>query len=119
MNRVSIFQSQKRVRPQVPKPALLAFFFAKTQKMEIIVLPYMAISFLIGWAIFSPLAKIENLKQRKFARIETVDLLAMFLPFSYLLAIAKWSTSSQTVSTQVQALIASTVCARAYGSPKC
>jgi len=62
--------------------------------MEIIILPYMAISFSIAWAIFSPLAEIEGLHQWTFARIETGDLLAIFVPLSSLLAFANWATSA-------------------------
>lgn len=65
--------------------------------MEIIVLPYMAISFMIGWAIFAPFAEIDNLDRWSFARIETSDLLATFLPISFLLAAITWLLQSETV----------------------
>ena len=77
--------------------------------MEIIILPYMAISFVIGWAVFSPFSQFEDLKRRKFAKVETGDLLAMFLPFSLLLAIAKWSTSAQALSVLIQVTVTTTI----------
>lgn len=66
-------------------------------KMEIIVLPYLAISFLIAWAVFSPFALIDDLHEWKFARIETSDLFAIFLPFSFLLGIVTWVTSVDAI----------------------
>ena len=58
--------------------------------MEIIVLPYMAISFAIAFAIFSPLNQIDDLHDWSFARIETGDLFAVFLPISGFLALVSW-----------------------------
>ena len=74
--------------------------------MEIIVLPYMAISFLIGWAVFSPFAQIENLQDWKFARVETSDLFAIFLPTSYLLATVALVTRIETLPWMVLSAIA-------------
>ena len=54
--------------------------------MEIIVLPYIAISFVIGWAVFSPFSKFDDLGRLTFDRIATSDLLATFLPLSFSLA---------------------------------
>ena len=52
----------------------------------------MAISFIIGWAIFSPFAVIEDLKVWSFSKIQTSDLFAIFLPTGFLLALANWIT---------------------------
>lgn len=74
--------------------------------MEIILLPYMAISFSIAWAIFSPFAKIDDLQEWTFARIETSDLFAIFLPLSFLWAVVKWTTPEDLLSVPVLALSA-------------
>jgi len=66
--------------------------------MEIIVLPYMAISFAIAWAVFSPLSQIDGLDEWSFARIETADLFAVFLPISVLLAFVSWTFPMDQVS---------------------
>ena len=66
--------------------------------MEIIVLPYMAISFAIAWAIFSPFTQIDGLDEWSFARVETSDLFAIFLPISGLLALFSWSFPVEKVS---------------------
>lgn len=75
--------------------------------MEVIVLFYMAISFFIGWAIFSPFAEVEDLREWSFSRIETADLFAVFLPFSFFLSMILWTIpkESQTVPMVVVAII--------------
>ncbi len=72
--------------------------------MEIIVFFYMAISYMIAWAIFSPFAAIEDLRQWSFAKLETVDLLALVLPFSLGLATATF-VAKETFSLQTAALL--------------
>lgn len=75
--------------------------------MEIIVLPYMGISFAIAWAIFAPFAELDDLRQWSFARIEIADLLAVFLPISILMAVAIWTESPRFFS--IPLLVALTV----------
>ena len=65
----------------------------------------MAISFFIGWAIFSPFAFIEDLQQWSFARIEITDLLALFLPFSLVLALVNFTVPKDTFTVPVIALV--------------
>ena len=77
--------------------------------MEIIVLPYLAISFLIAWAVFSPFAKLDDLHEWTFARIETSDLLAVFLPFSVLLGMVTWATPTVTITALGWSLIAAAI----------
>ncbi len=77
--------------------------------MEIIVLPYMAISFSIGWAIFSPFAEIDDLHQWTFARIETSDLFATFLPFCLLWTIVTWATPASNFPVVALVSIAVTI----------
>jgi hypothetical protein len=77
--------------------------------MEIIILPYMAISFSIGWAIFSPFAEIEDLQQWTFARIETSDLFATFLPFCLLWPVVTWATPTAYFPVVVLMSIAVTI----------
>jgi hypothetical protein len=55
--------------------------------LEIVVLPYMAVSFAIGWAIFSPMFRLENLDTFSFAKLETIDLIACFVPLCTLLSL--------------------------------
>jgi len=77
--------------------------------MEIIVLPYMGISFLIAWSIFSPFAQIEDLREWTFAKIETGDLLAIFLPFSFLMALMKWAVPVGSIPVWAWSAITVTV----------
>lgn len=58
--------------------------------MEIIVLPYMAISLLVGWAIFAPFAAIDEFERWSFSKVETSDLLTIILATSFLLAATNW-----------------------------
>lgn len=58
----------------------------------------MAISFAIAWVIFSPFAEIDDLQEWTFARIETSDLLAIFIPFSSLLAFFTWLVPADKLS---------------------
>jgi len=74
--------------------------------MEIIVFPYMAISFFIGWAIFSPFADIEDLDCWTFAKIETSDLFGAFLPISFLLAIFTWRIETNSISVFTWSFVA-------------
>lgn len=57
--------------------------------MEIIVLPYIAVSFVIGWAVFSPFSRFDDVGRRTLSRATTGDLLAAFLPMCVLLAVAR------------------------------
>lgn len=59
--------------------------------MEIIVLPYLVISFVIAWAIFSPFAKIDKVDRWHFAPVTISDLLATFLPNGLFLSLATTS----------------------------
>lgn len=59
--------------------------------MEIIVLPYIAVSFVIGWAVFSPFSRFDDLGRLTLDRMTTADLLAAFLPMCVLMAIARWA----------------------------
>ena len=56
--------------------------------IEIIILPYMAISFAIGWTVFSPFFPLDDLDSLSFARLELIDLFAAFLPVGLLLSLA-------------------------------
>jgi hypothetical protein len=62
--------------------------------MEIIVLPYIAVSFVIGWAVFSPFSRFDDLGGRKLDRTTTGDLLAAFIPMCVLLAVARQAIAS-------------------------
>jgi len=73
--------------------------------MEIIVLPYIAVSFAIGWAVFSPFLKFDDLSRLSLDRITTSDLLAIFLPLSVLLTVARWTLPEDAVSVWVLLLI--------------
>ncbi|MEM7455247.1 MAG: hypothetical protein AAF456_12930 [Planctomycetota bacterium] len=77
--------------------------------IEIILLPYLAISSLIGWAIFSPFGKIEGIDQWSFARVETGDLLAIFLPIGALLGLTNWSMAGNELPKLVLGLILATI----------
>ena len=57
--------------------------------IEIILLPYMAVSFFIGWAVFSPFSTLKDLDSMTFDNLQTVDLLAIFIPMSVLLSVAQ------------------------------
>lgn len=77
--------------------------------MEIIVFPYMAISALFAWAIFSPFAVIEGLDEWSFSRLRTGDLLAIFLPIGLALTIGNLilpTARRSTVSLAVLAILA-------------
>ena len=77
--------------------------------MEIIILPYMAISFIIGWAIFSPFADLEGLDTWTFAQIEMSDLFGVFLPVSLLFAAATWSLKTANVAVIGWSIVASAI----------
>lgn len=77
--------------------------------MEIIVFPYMAISFAIAWAIFSPFAQLDDLQKWSFARIETIDLLAVFLPMSLLWAAVRAMTPDEYLSLPLLVVLASAI----------
>ena len=81
----------------------------QVKQMEIIVFPYMAVSFAIAWGIFSPFAQIEDLHDWTFAKIQTSDLFAIFLPFSFLLGAISWTSSTSTVPTVAWSLIAAAI----------
>ncbi len=74
--------------------------------MEIIILPYMAISFIIGWAIFSPFADLEGLDTWTFARIEMSDLFGVFVPVSLLFACATWTLETANVAVVGWSIVA-------------
>ena len=73
--------------------------------MEIIVLPYIAVSFVIGWAVFSPFLKFDDLSRLSLGRITTSDLLAICLPLSVLLTVARWTIPKDAISVWVLLLI--------------
>lgn len=77
--------------------------------MEIIILPYMAISFIIGWAIFSPFADLEGLDTWTFARIETSDLMGVFVPVSLMFACATWTLETVNVPVVGWSIVASAI----------
>jgi hypothetical protein len=77
--------------------------------MEIIILPYMAISFLIGWAIFSPLADLEGLDAWTFARFEMSDLFGVFVPVSLLFSYATWALKTAEVPVVGWSILASAI----------
>jgi len=77
--------------------------------MEIIILPYMAISFFIGWAIFSPFADLENIDRWTFAQIEMSDVLSVFLPVSFLLAFVTWALEATSVAFIGWSIIAAAI----------
>jgi hypothetical protein len=77
--------------------------------MEIIVLPYMAISFSIGWAIFAPFADLEKLHEVTFAKLETGDFLAIFIPFSILMAIAMGVLPKEILSTPMLIVVVASI----------
>jgi len=81
----------------------------KPADMEIIILPYLAISFLIAWAIFSPFAEIDDLHDWTFAKIELSDLFAIFLPCSFLLSLLKWATAGDDLPTLAWTLIGASI----------
>jgi hypothetical protein len=66
--------------------------------MEIIILPYMAVSFLIGWTIFAPFASVDDLHRLTFSRFEISDLFAIFLPLSVMLVMLKWAIPISSLS---------------------
>lgn len=72
--------------------------------MEVIVLFYMAISFFIGWAIFSPFAAIEEMREWSFAKPEISDLLALFLPFSFSFSLLLWTVPRDVRSVELVTL---------------
>ena len=77
--------------------------------MEITILPYMAISFMIGWAIFSPFADLEGLDTWTFARIEMSDLFGVFVPVSLLFACASWTLKTAEVPVLGWSIVASAI----------
>lgn len=77
--------------------------------MELIVLPYMAISLLIGWTVFAPFAEIEELDEWTFAKIEISDILAIFLPICAILALSTWLFQATSTSFITMTLIAVTI----------
>ncbi|MEM7783267.1 MAG: hypothetical protein AAF939_04330 [Planctomycetota bacterium] len=77
--------------------------------MEIIVIPYFAISCVIGWVIFSPFSAIEDLDDWTFAKVEIVDLLAIFLPIGLLLALSNQIIPFGKTPTVIVVIIASSI----------
>ena len=77
--------------------------------MEIIILPYMAISFMIGWAIFSPFADLEGLDAWTFARIEISDLFGVFVPISLFFACANGALKTANVPVIGWSIVASAI----------
>ena len=64
---------------------------------------------MIGWAIFAPFAEVENLDEWSFAKIETSDLLATFLPISFLLATTTWLLQTDMIPPIIVAAIATSI----------
>ena len=77
--------------------------------MEIIILPYMAISFFIGWAIFSPFADLEGLDTWTFAPMEISDLLGVFVPVSLLFACATWVLKTANIAAMGWSIVATAI----------
>lgn len=77
--------------------------------MEIVILPYMAISFIIGWAIFSPFADLEGLDAWTFAPIEMSDLFGVFVPVSLLFSWATWTFQTANVALVGWSIVASAI----------
>ena len=73
--------------------------------MEIIVLPYIAVSFVIGWAVFSPFSRFDDLGRLSLDRITTADLLAAFLPMCVLMAVARQTISADQTPTWLLILV--------------
>ena len=67
--------------------------------MEIIVLPFMTISFVIAWAIFAPFASIHGMDSWTFAKIQISDLLVFFAPVCAQFALANWLIELRSAST--------------------
>ena len=55
---------------------------------EIVIPFYMAITVLIGWAIYSPFVGAGSSQEQSFAKIQLSDLFAVFLPTGVVLALA-------------------------------
>ena len=77
--------------------------------MEIIILPYMAISFLIGGVIFSPFTAIDDLDDWTFAKIKTVDIFALFIPMCLLLALTTWGFQLESLPKAIVVCIVATI----------
>ena len=77
--------------------------------MEIIVLPYLAISFAIAWAVFSPFSTIDDIHEWTFDKVEIGDLFAVFLPIGFLLAFTIWAIPTDSISVVNLSLILSAI----------
>ncbi len=77
--------------------------------MEIIVLPFMTISFVIAWAVFAPFTSIDGMDSWTFAKIRTADLLAIFLPICVQLALANWLVALREISRLELSVVIGTI----------
>jgi len=73
--------------------------------IEIIILPYMAVSFAIGWAVFSPFSSLEDLDSLTFEKLTTIDILASFLPLCVMLSLALAANPKEASSTLLLVLL--------------
>lgn len=74
--------------------------------MEIIILFYMGITLAIGWCIFSPFAALGDIRVWSFAKLETTDLFALFLPYALTFALLPWVTPEIKLTLTIAALVA-------------
>ena len=77
--------------------------------IEIIILPYMAVSFAIGWAVFSPFSSLEDLDSLTFEKLTTVDILASFLPLCVTLSISLAAIPKDALTALLLTLIAAAI----------
>ncbi|MEM9410294.1 MAG: hypothetical protein AAGA30_04225 [Planctomycetota bacterium] len=72
---------------------------------EIFIPFYMAISFLIGWSIFSPFSTKIVSHSWAFAQIQLADFLALFFPCGIYLSVANIWIGRDTFSLQMNAIL--------------
>lgn len=77
--------------------------------IEIIILPYMAVSFAIGWAVFSPFSSLDDLDSLTFEKLTTIDILASFLPLCVMLSISLAAIPKEAVTTLLLVLIVAAI----------
>lgn len=73
--------------------------------MEIFVLPYLAISAAIGYAVFQPFLRFDEFESLSCEKPSTGDLLAIMFPISVLFAVAKSVAPDRVLSPTTQLVV--------------
>lgn len=73
--------------------------------LEVFALPYLAVTGIIGWAVFEPFFRINDTDSLSCSHVTISDLLAAPLPVSFIILTARWMMPASGNAVYVQLLV--------------